>query len=78
MESPNIAHVPLNPEGALEMGMSPCEACNAGWGNYSMGTDGQARSESCRDNCEYWKRYVDRPLAQKAKEIAEKCGSKKS
>lgn len=32
MESPNVAHVPLNPEGALELGFYPCHYCNGGWG----------------------------------------------
>lgn len=58
--SPNVAQVPLNPEGALELGMIPCDACNAGWGTYSMRTDGTANSTSCRDTCEYWKRYCDK------------------
>lgn len=78
MESPNITHVPLNPEGALEMGLIPCDACGSGWGTYSVGTDGASKSRTCRDECEYWKRFIDGPMARKVKEIAKKCGSKKS
>jgi hypothetical protein len=54
MESPNIKHVPLNREGAIELGINPCGVCNMGWGNWS-----KDESKSCYDTCEYHKRYCE-------------------
>jgi len=36
MYSPNVKTVPLNPAGALELGICPCKSCNMGWANYSQ------------------------------------------
>lgn len=66
MESPNVEHVPMNPEGALELGMRPCDACTMGWGIYSS-----SRTETCQDTCEYWKRYCDGPLAERTKNLVD-------
>ena len=57
MDSPNITHIPLNREGAIELGQSPCSVCDVGWGNYSEGKDGKGVSETCHDTCELLKRY---------------------
>ena len=62
MESPNIKHVPLNPVGALELGMSPCSACDVGWATYT--TDG--KTGSCQDTCPYWAKYKEQ-ISQVAK-----------
>ena len=60
MDSPNIAHVPLNREGAIELGQSPCSVCDVGWANFSEGKDGESTSETCHDTCELLKRYSKR------------------
>lgn len=60
MESPNVAHVPLNPAGALELGMHPCEACHAGWGTYGVDREGKSTSKSCHDTCEYIKKWAEK------------------
>jgi len=54
MESPNIAHVPLNPEGALELGLNPCDYCGMGWALVS-----NERQEHCSDTCDYFKRHIN-------------------
>ena len=48
MNSPNISHYPLNRQGALELGMYPCEYCYSGYANYSKGI-----CTSCYTSCEY-------------------------
>lgn len=58
MNSPNIAHVALNPQGAIEMGIRPCDACHSGWAVYDNGTTGRVRS--CEDTCPYWKLWQDK------------------
>lgn len=60
MDSPNITHVPLNREGAIELGQSPCSVCEAGWGNHSVGKDGKGVWKTCHDTCELLKRYSER------------------
>ena len=52
MDSKNIKHVPLNREGALELGIHPCSVCNCGWATYS-----NIKSSSCHDSCDYFKRF---------------------
>ena len=48
----NTKTIPLNPAGALELGMNPCDACDMGW--YIHSTDS---SSSCADTCIYWKKH---------------------
>ena len=55
MNSPNIKHIPLNPVGAMEMGLCPCDACYIGWVSYST-----AGINSCHKSCSYWERYQDK------------------
>lgn len=52
--SENVKTVPLNPEGALELGILPCKYCDAGWGVYS-----KAKVDKCAEHCEYLKRFRD-------------------
>lgn len=59
MDSPNITHVPLNREGAIELGQSPCSVCDTGWGNYSIDKDGNGISETCHDTCELLRQYSE-------------------
>lgn len=55
MNSPNIKHIPLNREGALELGINPCSVCNSGWATYSnMGGD------SCQNDCEYLRKFLNK------------------
>lgn len=54
--SKNIAMIPLNPEGALELGRWPCSYCELGWGSYVQGKDGKTIVKSCRDECPYIKK----------------------
>ena len=54
MNSPNILHIPLNRQGALELGQNPCSYCNSGFGSYSP-----VGCNSCHDTCEYLKLYFD-------------------
>lgn len=61
MESPNVAHVPLNLEGALELGLDPCHYCYAGWGTVNS----SGIIHSCKDSCDYYKRYRDLPAVKK-------------
>ena len=49
----NVALVPLNREGALELGLIPCCICESDWAIF-----GEGYCESCRDNCEYLRRYM--------------------
>jgi len=58
MNSPNINHIPKNRDGALELGMSPCNFCFSGYINFCSSING--RFESCFDNCEYWKIFNDK------------------
>jgi len=51
--SVNTITIPLNPEGALELGQCPCDAC--GMGSATWNTKGKAYD--CRDKCDYYKRY---------------------
>ncbi len=53
--NPNIAMIPLNPIGALDLGLYPCEYCGQGWGMISS----EGQHTSCSDTCEYMKRYKD-------------------
>lgn len=62
MNSPNISHTPLNREGALELGVSPCSYCCSGYANYSMG-----KTSSCMDTCEYLKIYLDKERLEQIK-----------
>ena len=50
--SRNTKVIPLNREGALELDFCPCDCCNVGWSSFSI-----EKTESCKDTCEYWKRY---------------------
>jgi hypothetical protein len=63
MESPNIAHVPLNPAGALELNLWPCDYCDAGWGQISS-----TGSKSCKDTCQHYRK------AKKSQEILKSLG----
>ena len=49
--SKNVAMVPLNPAGALEMGLWPCTYCEMGWSSYTKGKDGNTQVESCKTDC---------------------------
>ena len=51
----NTKTIPLNLEGALELGMRPCDICDVGWASYT-----KEKTKSCRDNCNYLKRYVEK------------------
>lgn len=62
MNSPNITHSPLNREGALELGVSPCKYCYSGWATYSLG-----KVSSCRDTCEYIKIYFNEERLEQIK-----------
>jgi len=53
MSIPNTITIPLNPEGALELGMCPCDACHIGWANY--GEHGLIKS--CHENCGFYKKW---------------------
>ena len=55
--SPDIALIPLNPKGALELGLYPCHYCDVGWANH----DGK-NTTACYDdgNCEYFEYYKAR------------------
>lgn len=62
--SPNIMIIPLNPEGALELGVYPCQYCNQAWMRYST-TDHtnqkvNAEIKGCYETCDYWKRWEER------------------
>lgn len=52
MESENIRREPINPAGAIEMGVYPCHYCESGWGSYTSG-----ESKTCHDDCEYIRQY---------------------
>ena len=52
MYSPNIKTIPLNPVGALELDLCPCDYCNLGWGIWST-----KEVTTCRDACPYWGEY---------------------
>lgn len=56
-DSSNIAVVPINPMGAVELGLSPCHYCQMGWGSCSISSEGVAHSESCHDTCQYFKMW---------------------
>jgi len=62
MDSLNIAHVPLNREGAIELGQSPCSICDVGWANYSEEKDGKGVSETCFDTCGLLKKYYEQQI----------------
>ena len=47
--------IPLNPRGALEMGLCPCEECSVGWCSFT-----KDEVKSCRDECIYWQDYMER------------------
>lgn len=60
--SPNVMVIPINPEGALEMGLSPCRYCNyrtmeifSKCSLYSDILDYYKRY----DNCDYYKRHIN-------------------
>ena len=55
MNSQNIKHVPLNREGALELGIHPCSVCNCGYASYST-----LEQTSCYNDCIYLKKFVNR------------------
>lgn len=59
--------IPLNPRGALELGMSPCCACDVGWGTYSLKSNGEVESKNCHDKgeCGYWAEYCKLPAKLK-------------
>ena len=52
--SENVAVVPLNAKGAVELGLHPCQYCKVGWGSYSA-----KESKSCGDTCEWLKQFID-------------------
>jgi len=52
MMDSNTKTIPLNPEGVLELGICPCEACGMGWAVYST-----KEVRSCSDKCGYYKRW---------------------
>ena len=45
--------IPLNPEGALELGLHPCPYCNVGSATWNS----KGKVYDCKDECEYYKRY---------------------
>ena len=49
----NTVTIPLNPEGALELNLNPCDYCQMG----SAAWDSNGKVYDCRDDCEYHKRY---------------------
>jgi len=51
--SENVKIVPLNPEGALELGILPCKYCDAGWGVYS-----KTKVDKCAETCTYLQRFT--------------------
>ena len=59
MDSPNITHIPLNREDAIESGQSPCSVCEGGWGDHSIGKNGKHVLETCHATCELLKRYSE-------------------
>ena len=51
--SENVAVIPLNAAGALELGLHPCQYCKSGWGSYSA-----TERKSCSDDCDFLKQFV--------------------
>jgi hypothetical protein len=66
--SDNVSLVPLNPMGAVELGLWPCEYCNAGWGIVSS-----TKSDSCHRTCQYLKDAIEK----KSEEFLKNMGLKK-
>ena len=62
MNSPNISHYPLNRQGALELGESPCEQCYFGYSNYSNGI-----CTCCETSCEYLRIFCDKEKMEQIK-----------
>ena len=63
--SDNILQIPLNAEGALEMGLYPCTYCNQGWGNYSVSPlTNEVKFKTCSGDCEYLRRYREKYLEE--------------
>ena len=62
MEDKDIIHKPLTREGALKLGKSPCELCEAGWGwaTYGQTKDGKVDIKHCHETCEYYRRYMEK------------------
>ena len=56
----NTKVIPVNREGCLELGMSPCSICDVGWGHWSTN-----ETKTCRDTCDYLKRYMELLMKQK-------------
>lgn len=52
----NTITIPLNQEGALELGKCPCGICDVGWSEYCQGK----KSKHCMDTCEYYKKWVEK------------------
>jgi len=49
----NINQIPLNPAGAIELNLRPCDYCEISWVCYASG-----KQETCYDTCEYLKQYA--------------------
>ena len=53
--SDNVAIIPLNPRGALELGLYPCKYCDMGWGLFT-----KDKVKSCHDECIYLKEWAEK------------------
>ena len=62
--SDNIKQVPLNPMGAIELKMRPCDYCQTGWGTYNHDS---GETKSCHDKCEYLKQYIKEKAMRESK-----------
>jgi len=51
--SQNTKTIPVNQEGALELGLCPCGSCGMGWGSWSVN-----ETKTCMDNCSFYKRWL--------------------
>lgn len=65
MESPNIKHIPINQQGAIELGFCPCDYCGLGWAHYSI-----KEHKSCHDTCPDFSKWFQKELEKRC-EIAE-------
>ena len=63
MNSQNIKHVPINKQGCLELGLSPCLVCQTGFACYvGVSSVGFPSHSSCHDDCSEWKTFCDKEL----------------
>ena len=49
----NILQIPVTPDGAMELGLSPCEGCNMARATWSS----KGKEYDCSDECHWWKKY---------------------